>query len=111
MTAHWTNPRSFKGEKAAIACRRIKGRHTNDLVASEIKRVHSAFGLTQKVIATVTSNGSNFIKAFRVYEEAATTDSSEAEADDIESILSNGTTGGFTFPPPPPPHKVCLTYT
>ncbi|XP_051800722.1 uncharacterized protein LOC127532731 [Acanthochromis polyacanthus] len=118
MTAHWINPNNFKREKAAIACRRIKGRHTYDVVASEIEHVHSAFGLTHKVTATVTDNGSNFVKAFRVYEAATAPSDSEEEGGeeeednvvfaDADDILSNGTSDGeYTLPP----HLRCASHT
>ncbi len=63
MTVHWIDSISFKHEKAAIACKRVRGKHTYDVIASEIDQVHSAFGLSHKVTACVTDNGSNFVKA------------------------------------------------
>uniref|UniRef100_A0A8C6WVX2 HAT C-terminal dimerisation domain-containing protein n=1 Tax=Neogobius melanostomus TaxID=47308 RepID=A0A8C6WVX2_9GOBI len=110
MTAHSINPNNLKREKVAIACRRIKGCHTYNVVAREIERIHSAFGLTHKVTAIVTDNGSNFAKAFRIYEAA--TASSESEEDggeeeednivfaDLNDILSNGTAEGDYILPP-----------
>lgn len=68
MTAHWIDPSNYHHEKAALACKRIKGRHMYDVVATEIEQIHSAYGLPQKVTATVTDNGSNFVKAFRSVE-------------------------------------------
>lgn len=38
MTAHWINPVNFGREKAALACKRIKGRHTYDVIASKIEQ-------------------------------------------------------------------------
>ena len=89
MTAHWIDPKCLKREKAAIACRRIKGRHTYDVVASVIERIHSAFGLTHKVTASVTDNGSNFIKTFRVYEAAGATAPSDSEEERDEEEEDN----------------------
>lgn len=115
MTAHWINPVSFSHEKAAIACKRIKGRHTYDVIGSEIEQVHSAFGLSSKITATVTDNGSNFLKAFRMYAPAEETQSdSEEDFDDDEvtftdvgQALSSESDGQFTLPP----HLSCASHT
>uniref|UniRef100_A0A8C1BFZ1 Uncharacterized protein n=2 Tax=Cyprinus carpio TaxID=7962 RepID=A0A8C1BFZ1_CYPCA len=115
MTAHWINPVNFSREKAALACKRIKGRHTYDVIASEIEQVHSAFGLSFKITATVTDNGSNFLKAFRMYKPAEDTESdSEDELDDDEvtftdvgQALSSESDGQFTLPP----HLSCASHT
>lgn len=63
MTAHWINRITLKREKAAIAW--IRGRHTYDVIAGEIEQVHSAYGLTNIVIACVTDNRSNFVKGLQ----------------------------------------------
>ena len=67
MTVHWINEKSLKREKAGIACIRIFGRHTYDILAAKIEEVHRSFGLHGKISATVTDNGSNFIKAFTTF--------------------------------------------
>jgi len=64
MTVHWIDPVSLNRCKAAICCTRIVGRHTYDVLAAKIEHVHRAYGLNGKVTATVTDNGSNFVKAF-----------------------------------------------
>lgn len=117
MTAHWIDPRDFHREKAAIACKRIKGRHTYDVIASEIEQIHSKFGLSHKVTATVTDNGSNFVKAFKVYEQqhpASDSDEGDDEEDqgvaftDVGEVLStNLEQGQFSLPP----HLRCASHT
>ena len=42
MTAHWIDPPTMQRGKAAIACKRIRGRHTYDVIASEIEEIHSS---------------------------------------------------------------------
>ena len=64
MTAHWINPTTLMRCKAALCCTRLVGRHTYDVLAARIEHVHSSYGLTRKVTATVTDNGSNFVKSF-----------------------------------------------
>lgn len=67
MTVHWIDDESLKRQKAAIACIRITGRHTFDILAAKIEEVHRKFGLNGKISATVTDNGSNFVKAFSIF--------------------------------------------
>lgn len=57
---------TLQRNKAARACKRIRGRHTYDLIGSEIEELHSSYGLHGKVVATVTDNASNLSEAFRV---------------------------------------------
>jgi len=37
MTAHWINPKTLQWRKAAIACTRMVGRHTYDVLACKIE--------------------------------------------------------------------------
>jgi len=67
MTVHWLDPTTLKRCKAAHCCARVVGRHTYDVLAAKIEHVHSSYGLTRKVTATVTNNGSNFVKAFTTF--------------------------------------------
>ncbi|KYN09969.1 hypothetical protein ALC57_17907 [Trachymyrmex cornetzi] len=68
VTAHWLCEKSLKRKSAALACKTIKGTHTGEVVATELSRIHALFGLNnEKIVATVTDNGSNFIKAFKIF--------------------------------------------
>ena len=51
-------------QKAAIACTRVIGLHTYDVLAAKIEQVHEKYGLVGKISATITDNGSNFVKPF-----------------------------------------------
>lgn len=82
MTVHWIDPHTLKRCKAAIACTRMMGRHTYDVLACKIEQVHASYGLTGKVCATITDNGSNFVKAFTVYSDS--TDSATIPLEDAE---------------------------
>ncbi|KAK1895230.1 Inorganic pyrophosphatase, partial [Dissostichus eleginoides] len=56
--------------KAAIACRRFRGRHTYNAIATELEDIFSKYGLTNdKVTACVMDNGSNFVKAFKEHQQ------------------------------------------
>ena len=84
MTAHWINPITLMRCKAALCCTRVVGRHTYDVLAAKIEHVHSSYGLTRKVTATVTDNRSNFVKAFTTY---SVTDSTPISSDPSLSII------------------------
>ena len=77
MTVHWIDPVSLKRRKAAICCTSIVGRHTYDVLAAKIEHVHSVYSLNGKVTATVTDNGSNFVKAFTTFSLPVSDSSSE----------------------------------
>ena len=123
MTVHWIEPSTLTRKKAGIACRRVRGRHTYNVCASEIEQIHTSYGLSGKVTATVTDNGSNFVKAFKVYQEEGDTVSdpgSEAEEEeeetsvtfeDLHAILStpDEEDSGDNFVLPP--HHRCASHT
>ncbi|CAB0028052.1 unnamed protein product [Trichogramma brassicae] len=65
-------------KSAALCCKRFPGSHTFDAVADMLESLHLQFNLTtDKVVGTVTDNGSNFVKAFR-----------EFAIDDFEPVLA-----------------------
>uniref|UniRef100_A0A8C5BHX1 BED-type domain-containing protein n=1 Tax=Gadus morhua TaxID=8049 RepID=A0A8C5BHX1_GADMO len=117
MTAHWIQPSTLKRGKAAIACRRVRGRHTYDVIAGEIEQIHMSYGLGGKVTATVTDNGSNFVKAFQVFHKTAS-DSEEEDEDrsdsvtfeDLNNVLS-GSDGDANDMISLPPHHRCASHT
>ena len=82
MTVHWIDPQMLKRHKAAIACTRMTGRHTYDVLACKIEQIHTSYSLAGKVCATITDNGSNFVKAFTVFSDSANCTTEERE--DVE---------------------------
>lgn len=97
VKVHWIDSETLQWKKAAIACRRFRGRHTYDAIASELEDIFSQYGLTtEKVTACVTDNGGNFVKAFKEYQQVETEEDEEEEDDgkvaftNLHSILTGG---------------------
>lgn len=68
VTCHWIDPEFLIRKSAALACRRFTGAHTYDRIAELLCDINDEFGLSpSKVIATVTDNGANFVKAFKEF--------------------------------------------
>ncbi|KYM94126.1 hypothetical protein ALC62_15257 [Cyphomyrmex costatus] len=66
ITVHWIDEKSLKRISYAIACRRFSGSHSHDRIANMLNEIHLKYEITrEKLIATVTDNGSNFVKAFK----------------------------------------------
>lgn len=67
VTAHWISL-DLKRKSAALACRRFRNTHSYDRIANLLSDIHSEFGInSNKIVATITDNGSNFVKAFKVF--------------------------------------------
>ncbi|KAI4889111.1 hypothetical protein NFI96_025223 [Prochilodus magdalenae] len=69
VTAHWFNPQTMQRSFAALACKQLKGSHTFSALAGALNDIHTEFNIREKIVCTTTDNGSNFLKAFRVYGE------------------------------------------
>ncbi|XP_052463040.1 uncharacterized protein LOC128020264 [Carassius gibelio] len=118
VTCHWIDNTSLERHSAALACRRLKGSHTFDVLAAALEEIHSEYHIREKVTRTTTDSGSNFLKAFRLYgeeieEEAtneqeesdstlddATEDQSESEVEyqDVSAILDDNTGLEYQLP-------------
>ena len=117
VTCHWVDRATLDRKKAAnVACKRGKGKHTYDMIAEHLEQIHSSYGLTGKVVATVTDNGSNFVQAFRVYQTTDLEDGQEDEMPaedevifaDLSEILAQPTgEEQYTLPP----HYKCASHT
>ena len=66
LTGHWIDPETLERKSCVLACRCLKGRHTYDVLASQLEDIHTEFQIRSKVSKTTTDNGSNFVKAFSV---------------------------------------------
>lgn len=70
-TVHWLDPETRERKQAVLACMRLKGSHTFNVLAHALSEIHSKFQLQDKVRRTTTDNGSNFVKAFVHFGEDA----------------------------------------
>ncbi|XP_057336374.1 uncharacterized protein LOC130674944 [Microplitis mediator] len=128
MTAHWIEKNTLERKSYAIACCRFPGTHSYDQVARKIGDIHSFFGLDkEKVIATVTDNGSNFGKAFRQFgvsfddlsacEESRNTQESDSDDDNSTDENDYGEVEPFMSPNERqheeilPHHILCASHT
>jgi hypothetical protein len=127
VTAHWIDSTTLERKSAALACRRLMGSHTFDVIANSISQVFSTFGLEEqsgKMICCITDNGSNFVKAFREFgmeygnrnDGSDDDDDDEAEADSLQMISVNdvldaGLHDSDTSLIYLPPHHPCSSHT
>lgn len=65
ITIHWIDEETLKRRSAILSCRRVKGKHTYDVLAKIINEVFTEYHIQNKVCCTTTDSGSNFVKAFR----------------------------------------------
>lgn len=63
ITVHWIDEKTL--DRKSRACRRFESPHTADRIASLLFSIYGEFGIADKIIATVTDNASNFVKAFK----------------------------------------------
>ena len=88
---HWIDSSTLKHHKAAIASTRMMGRHTYDVLAAKIESVHKSFGLSGKVSATDTDNGSNFVKDFATFSLPAPDNSTLLESTENAEVQDDTT--------------------
>ena len=119
VTIHWIDAGTLKRQKAAIACKRFRGRHTYNAVATELEDIFSRYGLNNKVTACVTDNGSNFVKAFKEFQQAQPESDEEQEEEasevtftDLHNVLTTATDDddGHSICELPPHHR-CAAHT
>ncbi|XP_076284781.1 uncharacterized protein LOC143211202 [Lasioglossum baleicum] len=67
VTVHWIAD-NYERKSAAIACRQFCGTHSYDRLKNLLHCIHRDFiSDTGKIVATVTDNASNFVKAFNTF--------------------------------------------
>lgn len=114
VTGHWIEQATLERRCAALSCTRLQGRHTYDVLAAEIENVLDKFRIQHKTSGTTTDNGSNFVKAFKVFgvklqEEVDDTvsgvDESDPEFVEIFDLLASNDNLSL------PPHFRCASHT
>ena len=74
----------------ALACRRFAGEHNFSAITDFLHGIHSEFGLSRnKIVATITDNGSNFVKAFKTFGVQASLIAVEGEGDCASDLSSD----------------------
>lgn len=114
ITCHWIEPETLDRKSAALPCERIRGRHTYDVIAAKVSQIHAEFQIQGKVSATVTDNGSNFVKAFNEYGGCEMDDEMDSTDDvqfaDVSAVLQEEQEEeelNFFLPP----HHRCAAHT
>ncbi|XP_058862589.1 uncharacterized protein zgc:161969 isoform X2 [Acipenser ruthenus] len=86
VTAHWLDSNSVERHSVALACCRITGPHTYNLIAAKLEEIHAAFEIHTKVCCTITDNGYNF-KAFKEFANFPKTEGDQAPEDEEEDTV------------------------
>ena len=79
----------MKRISAALACQRLKGSHTFDVLGSALENIHNECGISNKICKTTTDNGSNFIKAFPVFGTNNVTNTNDMDVDNDDGEVSD----------------------
>ncbi|XP_065325252.1 uncharacterized protein LOC135931873 [Gordionus sp. m RMFG-2023] len=59
ITAHWITRETLERQSRSLACRRMPGTFSFDKIAELLEEVYREYGISNKLIATVTDNASN----------------------------------------------------
>jgi len=116
VSCHWIDEDTLIRKNLALACKRVRGSHTFNILAEELQNIFMKFKIQNKITCVVTDNGSNFIKAFRVYgidDDEDDENINEESTDEIEAVMLTDIlddidiTGRIVLPP----HRRCASHT
>lgn len=80
VTGHWIDS-DLNRHSIVLALKRFSGSHSWDRIIPLIKEILTKFQIERKTISATTDNGSNLIKAFRLYGLEDIPDTSEETED------------------------------
>uniref|UniRef100_A0A2S2Q5J0 Uncharacterized protein n=1 Tax=Sipha flava TaxID=143950 RepID=A0A2S2Q5J0_9HEMI len=66
ITGHWIN-NSLIRVSCLLGIKRLKGKHTYDVLAKKNGSLYTKFDTNNKISHTITDNVSNFVKSYKVY--------------------------------------------
>jgi hypothetical protein len=113
VTMHWLDTETLERKMTVLACERMKGHQCFDVLAQALDVINKKYSIQNKVVATTTDNGSNFVKAFRIFGSKEVEEEGE-EDDDVEfveltSVLDDPNTDDSTIVLPR--HERCSAHT
>lgn len=116
VTIHWICPQSYKRKNNSLACRRITGVHSSEVLARNLHEIIQFFKIpTRKILKIITDGGTNFRKAMADHqiEQDEANDGDEGEEDDLAERLNEGNNGDIFLPPHDrcASHSLCLILT
>ncbi|ODM88628.1 putative AC9 transposase [Orchesella cincta] len=83
LTIHWLTE-DLKRKSAILALQRFQGVHSNDKIAEMLCKIFESFDVSNKIVNVITDNGSNFVKAFKVYSIDAAIQRVEDDGNEME---------------------------
>ncbi|KAJ6648110.1 hypothetical protein Bhyg_03335 [Pseudolycoriella hygida] len=116
ITIHWICPNSYSRQKNSLACRRVTGVHSSDVLARHIYEIIQFFKIPiRKILKIVTDGCTNFKKAFKEHQvECNEEDDDDDEGEeDLASLLAESNSGEIFLPPQKrcASHSLCLVLT
>ena len=80
-------------ESYLLDCKRFKGKHTGERIASAFEEITEEYGIRQKISYILTDNAANMKCAFKVQFPQQPSEDSETESDEEDDLHNNLTEG------------------